>query len=324
VSKDISISIPEGEIVCLIGPNGAGKSTLIRTIAGIQPPLDGQVMLLGTEIHALRPQELAKLLSVVLTERVNVGTMSAYSLVALGRYPYTDLFGTLTPKDERIIQWAIESVGASDLASRHVSELSDGERQKVMIARALAQEPTLIILDEPTAFLDMPRRVEIMRILRTLAHTTGKSILLSTHDLELALRSADRMWLMSARGDLQIGAPEDLVLSGAFEEAFHSEGIEFDGHTGSFKIHTLSAGEIILVGNGAQAFWTKRALERAGYSAIQKEGKQADPSLKKVEIISHNNHKIWRLTSHNDIHECPSLYELVSLLRKDQDKSKFP
>lgn len=239
VAEGLNLTLNMGEFVCLIGPNGAGKSTLLHTLAGMQPPLSGKVRLSGDDLHRLEPLQLAKRLSVVLTERPNVGSMTGYALVALGRHPYTDWMGKLTTYDEAVVQWAIEAVGAADLAAHPLVELSDGQRQKLMIARALAQDTALMLLDEPTAFLDLPRRVEIMRLLKRLAHETNKGILLSTHDLELALRTADTIWLMSSRGELHVGTPEALIVNGAFEQVFAEEGIEgveFDAESKSFRI----------------------------------------------------------------------------------------
>lgn len=269
VADTIQLTLNAGEFVCLLGANGAGKSTLLRTLAGMQKALGGQVRLLGDDVSKLPARELAKRLSVVLTERVEVGVLSGYSLVALGRHPYTDWTGALSAEDEKVIHWAVQAVGAVDLAPRPVHSLSDGERQKLMIARALAQEPALMMLDEPTAFLDLPRRVEIMQMLKTLAHTTGRCILLSIHDLDLALRHADKICLMSKGAPLQIGTPEDLVLSGAFEATFASEGVEFDPYTGTFKLKQAeSRPQVTVQGEGLRAIWLSRALERAGY-AIQ-------------------------------------------------------
>ncbi|MCP5100961.1 MAG: ABC transporter ATP-binding protein [Chloroflexi bacterium] len=264
IADDLNLALHTGELVCLLGPNGAGKSTLMRTLAAMQNPLAGNVLLDGMDVNELPPRALAKKMSIVLTEHVNVGLLSAYGLVALGRYPYTDWRGTLSEKDECIVQDAMEAVGATALAMRPVNELSDGERQKIMIARALAQEPQLMMLDEPTAFLDLPRRVEVMQILRKLAHERNRAILLSTHDLDLALRSADKIWLM-ANGRLHIGSPEDLVLSGTFAEAFAAEGVAFDAMSGSFRVHQIQKGQIDVVGDGVQMMWTVRALERAGF-----------------------------------------------------------
>ncbi|MFZ5999653.1 MAG: ABC transporter ATP-binding protein, partial [Bacteroidota bacterium] len=233
VAADINLSLPKGELVCLLGPNGAGKSTLMRTLSGMQKPLHGSVVLDQVNIHEIPARSLAKKLSVVSTERVDGGLLTAYEVVSLGRYPYTNWSGSLTDHDHAVVTEAIRQVGAQELATRTLTELSDGERQKIMMARALAQEPQVMILDEVTAFLDLPRRVEFMRLLRKMAHETNRAILLSTHDLDLALRSADKIWLLPKGGTLVEGAPEDLVLNGSFQKAFASEGIEFDSATGS-------------------------------------------------------------------------------------------
>jgi iron complex transport system ATP-binding protein len=279
----------------------------------MQAPLSGQVRLTGADIQTLTPQALAERLSIVLTDRVEVGALSARALVALGRYPYTNWTGRLSPQDERVIEWAIEAVGAQPVASRNVSELSDGERQKVMIARALAQDPQLMILDEPTAFLDVPRRVEILGLLRDLAHRTDRAILLSTHDLELALRSADRIWLLPVGGGLQVGAPEDLVLNGAFERVFQSEGVAFNPETGTFNMPRPSAGEVALMaGAPAQvAFWTTRALERAGFQVLQTPA--TVPA--QIEILSHNGTVRWHSILQDDVQEHRSIDALMRYLK---------
>lgn len=310
VVEDVTVSLYGGELVCLIGPNGAGKSTLMRTLAGMRPPLAGTVTLLGDDLRSLSQRDLAHRLSIVLTERVEVGMLSAYALVALGRFPYTNWSGTLTPHDEAVVQWAIQAVGAVDLANRYVSELSDGERQKIMIARALAQEPAVMLLDEPTAFLDLPRRAEMMTLLRNLAHDTGKAILLSTHDLDLALRSADRIWLLPKGGALRVGAPEDLVLDGAFEAAFRSEGVQFDAFTGSFRSDVSPAGTIDLHGQGLPALWTTRALERAGFCVMN----NGSSSPIRVDVLGEDENIVWQLTAGDQIHTFASLYDLISHL----------
>ncbi|MEH2338699.1 ABC transporter ATP-binding protein [Nostoc sp.] len=310
VASDISVSLEAGELVCLLGPNGAGKSTLLRSLAGMQPPIVGQVRLLGENIYHLKPQELAKRLSLVLTEKVDVGMLSAYTLVSLGRYPYTDWWGNLTPQDEAIVLWAIKSVGAVHLAERQVSELSDGERQKIMIARALAQSAIVMLLDEPTAFLDLPRRVEIMQLLRQLVRETNQAILLSTHDLDLALRIADKVWLLSTNGILHVGAPEDLVLSGAFADTFRSEGVEFDIASGEFHLHTYHKGEINVIGEGIASVWTIRALKRAGFQVNQnKNGLRIS-----VEVITKSKQVLWRITNSQSVYTHHSLYEMIKFV----------
>ena len=285
VADGINVTLRAGELTCLIGPNGAGKSTLMRTLAGMQPPLAGHVRLGDSDLHKLPPAELAKRLAVVLTERVDVGNLSVYALVALGRHPYTDWRGHLSAQDQRIVEEALTQVRAIGLARRAVNELSDGERQRVMIARALAQlvgdggmggwgeGGKVLILDEPTAFLDLPRRVEMMQLLGMLARTSRRAVLLSTHDLDLALRVADRLWLLSATGDLVEGLPEELVLNGALAATFQSEGVEFDAELGSFKLHRHPCGPILvnanhLPENDIVVRWTMRALERIGYEIV--------------------------------------------------------
>jgi iron complex transport system ATP-binding protein len=277
----------------------------MRTLAGLQPALAGSVMLAGREMASYSPNALARQLSIVLTERIDVGLLSAYALVALGRYPYTDWRGTLSAEDQTIIQHAFASVGAIPLAARPVNELSDGERQKVMIARALAQEPQLMLLDEPTAFLDLPRRVEIMQILRRLAHDSDRAILLSTHDLDLALRSADVLWLLSS-GELHVGAPEDLVLSGAFAAAFTSEGVTFDAETGSFRVQQEGRGKVSVVGDGLSATWAARALEREGYRVSFGRNGSA------IHIICHPNS--WQLDHPTGHSQHTSLAALTAAL----------
>ena len=312
VVDGLQLALRAGELVCLLGPNGAGKSTLLRTLAGLQPPLAGHIWLEGEELGQLSAQALARRLSIVLTERVDVGNLSAWGLVALGRHPYTDWTGRLSPQDRAVVEWAIQAVGATELAPRLVSELSDGERQKVMIARALAQEPRLMLLDEPTAFLDLPRRVEIMGMLRVLAQETRRAILLSTHDLDLALRSADRIWLLAQDGSLQTGAPEDLVLSGAFQATFRSDGVEFDPQAGSFRISQNGAGTVHLLGEGLALTWTRRALERVGFRVV--EG-TPDPHRPTVQPISQGRRTVWQLRWDGQTRHFPTIYDLLQALK---------
>lgn len=309
VAKDIHVHLNKGELVCLLGPNGAGKSTLMRTISGSQKPLGGEVWLGEQRIHEIPPKQLAKKLSLVLTEKVQAGMLTAYEVVALGRYPHTNWSGKLSSKDHERIQWSIDMAGANELAGRVLSELSDGERQKIMVARALAQEPEVMVLDEVTAFLDLPRRVEIMQLLRKLAHETGKAILLSTHDMDLALRSADRIWLLPKGGHLHVGAPEDLVLNGTFEQAFISEGVSFNRFSGAFQMQQTHEQDVQLVGEGEEATWTRRALEREGFAVR--------PSAKmKIEVFDKNNRLTWMLTEDSRTQEFESIYQLITGIRQ--------
>ncbi len=313
VASNLNLTLHAGEVVCLLGPNGVGKSTLLRTLVGMQPPLDGRVWLDGVDLSTLSAREIARRVSVVLTERVEVGQLTVYALVALGRHPHTDWTGRLTPHDEEVVRRALAAVDAVNLAGRLVHELSDGERQRVMVARALAQEPLVMALDEPTAFLDLPRRVEIMRLLRRLAHETQRAMILSTHDLDLALRSADLLWLMAPGGSVHAGAPEDLVLGGAFEATFATEGISFDRHQGHFRIHPPTRRRIALMGDGVAREWTARALERAGYAAVTPD----EPVGLRITVTGDGHQPCWEVRTNGDAPQhVQTLRDLVALVRR--------
>lgn len=266
VAGPLTLALQPGELVGLLGPNGAGKSTLLRTLAGLQPPLAGRLAVGGADFASLSAGARARQLSIVLTDRVEAGRLTVRELVALGRHPHTGWLGGLSAHDEARVQAALAATETGAFAQRPVSELSDGERQQVLLARALAQDTPVILLDEPTAHLDLPNRVRLLRLLHRLARQTGKAILLSTHELDLALQAADCIWLLPAAGTLHVGTPEDLVLSGTFAAAFAREGLAFDPATGTFRLHENHGLAVRLVGEGAAAFWTRRALERAGYT----------------------------------------------------------
>ena len=227
VASDINATLPQGQLTCLLGPNGAGKSTLLRTLAAFQPPLAGEILLEGRPLTSYTTQELATRIGIVLTERPNIQGMTVAELVAMGRSPYTGFWGQLHDDDLAQVEEAIRLVGIEKLRRRNVNTLSDGERQKVMIAKTLAQQTPIILLDEPTAFLDYPSKVEVLLLLRRLAHQMNKTIFLSTHDLELALQTADNLWLLAAGEPLLIGTPGELAESGALPRFFHGPGIEF-------------------------------------------------------------------------------------------------
>lgn len=295
VLQDVSVTLREGELACLLGPNGAGKSTLIRTLAGMLKPLAGEVRLGGDLLVTLSARDVARRMSLVLTDRPAVGLMPVATLVALGRHPHTRWGGRLTREDQAVVWQAMADVGIQDLARRPACELSDGERQKAMIARALAQEPRVMILDEATAFLDLPRRVELMHLLLDLARTGRRAILLATHDLDLALRCAHRLWLLPPGGPLHTGIPEDLVLRGVFAEAFAGSGALFDPGSGAFTVPCAPRGSVALKAGGVPGMWTYRALERAGYRVVD-EGQA--PLC--VEVVRENGVTAWRL-KHRDV-----------------------
>lgn len=238
VAEGINAAIQSGELTCLLGANGVGKSTLLRTLSAFQPALSGDVQIVGKEIGAYTDKELSRLIGVVLTEKPDIRNMSVRELVALGRSPYTGFWGTLHDADWQVVDEAINAVRISNLRERMVHTLSDGERQKVMIAKALAQQTPVIFLDEPTAFLDFPSKVEMMQLLRQLAKTAQKTIFLSTHDFELALQVADKLWLME-KEMLYVGTPRELAQSGALARYVERPGISFDAQTLTVRVNSL-------------------------------------------------------------------------------------
>ena len=200
VVSNINVEIKSGELTCLIGSNGIGKSTLLKTLTGFLPKLSGRLLLDGRDINMLSQRERAKYISIVLTYKSDVQNLSVTEMVGMGRMPHTGFWGKLNTSDQTIVAEAIEMVGIEHLKNRMIQTLSDGERQKVMIAKALAQQTPVILLDEPTSFLDFPSKVEMLQLLHRLAKETNKVVFLSTHDLELALRIADRLVELNKNG----------------------------------------------------------------------------------------------------------------------------
>ena len=244
VAQGLNAAINSGELTCLLGCNGVGKSTLLRTLSAFQPALGGDILLNADQTSELSPltsftdKQLSRMIGIVLTEKPDVRNMTIEDLVGMGRSPYTGFWGTLTANDKQIVADAIRMVGIEPLRGRMIHTLSDGERQKAMIAKALAQQTPIIYLDEPTAFLDYPSKVEMMQLLRRLAHEEQKTIFLSTHDVELALQLADCLWLMECvpHSDLQfrepnqlsVGTPRQLADNGALSRFIERDGIIFE------------------------------------------------------------------------------------------------
>lgn len=307
IADNLDIHIYEGEMVCLLGPNGCGKSTLIRTLAGMQKALTGNIYIQGNRVIPSHATQLAKQMSVVLTERIHIPNISVYDLVSLGRFPHTNWFGKLTDTDHEAITKSIAQVGLADLSCREFNTLSDGEKQRAMIAKALTQETPFIMLDEPTAHLDLPNRIEIMKLLKELARTTCTSILLSTHELDLALQVADRIWLMQAHKPLLSGTPEDLVLNGSFEQAFKKQSFDFDISNGLFKINYNHSHNVSLEGDAITVFWTKRALARHAYQVTEKQ--DTIP-----HIIAQNSS--WEIITTQERQSCKSIFDVLICLNK--------
>jgi len=235
IAENLNLNLQAGKLIALIGANGIGKSTLLRTITGIQKPLQGTVLLNDKKISSYEPLELAQNLSMVLTEKLPPSNLTVFELVALGRQPYTNWIGTLSDADIQIVQDAIELTQIGHLSQKKHYEISDGQLQKVLIARALAQDTPLIILDEPTTHLDLLHKVSLLKLLKTLSHETGKCILFSTHDIDMAIQLCDEMIIMTPETVVQ-DEPCNLISKGSFNTLFKDEHIVFDSEKGKFVI----------------------------------------------------------------------------------------
>jgi iron complex transport system ATP-binding protein len=305
----INIEIKPAEMIGIIGRNGIGKSTLLRTIAGLQSQLSGKVIIDGIESTRIAKKDLSKLISYVSTEAINVQNLRVMELVAMGRFPHTGWFGKLTSDDLRAIHEAIEHTGVMHLAQKSVYQLSDGERQKVMIARALAQNTPVIILDEPTAFLDLPARHEILRLLNDLTHRNNKTIVFSTHDLSIAMDEADKLWLMTDEGVFE-GAPEDLLINQLFRKLFINSLVEFDPDTSSFRFKRELNKFVRIHGEKTYCLLTIKALERIGYQAVEDDMTEFDISVRTIDNVP-----VWCLKKEGTDTCFNSIYELTSHLK---------
>jgi iron complex transport system ATP-binding protein len=296
---NLNLHLPAGQLVCFMGPNGIGKSTLIRTLAGLQKPLSGSVKINPDK----EKNSISRSISVVLTDKISALNMTAYEVVAFGRYPYLDWNINLSDADKIIIDRSISQVHIEHLVNQHLHSLSDGQLQMVMIARALAQETPIILLDEPTAHLDLNNRVEIMKLLRQLAKTTRKAILVSTHDLDLALQMADLIWLTGRDKGIHTGIPEDLVLDGSFDRIFEFKG--FDLKTGKVHHEAYTRITIQLTGEGSEYLWTKNALERSGFEVSEQ------TASIRVTILKQKDSLRWKIEKEGYETRCDSLADLI-------------
>jgi len=303
VMQNVSLRAGTGELVAVIGRNGTGKSTLLRTLVSLQPALSGRVEIRGEALHRICSADLPRTISFTSTEPVSVQNIRVHEAVALGRFPYTNWIGTLTPEDEETVKEAMEVTGISSLAGRRLDSISDGERQRTLIARSLAQDTSLLVMDEPTAFLDLPSRYSIVSLLRRLTREKGKSVIYSTHDLDTAINEADRIWLMTADG-IADGAPEDLILTGTMEKAFESPMLTFSSTDGTFSVVRERKIPVALEAEGPGAKLTEKALYRCGYSIDMK-------ARLKVKLVESEGERLWLLVSDTDNESFASIHDLL-------------
>ncbi len=281
IVTDINLTLYSGQMVSLLGANGAGKSTLLRTVAGTQPPLKGSVTVDGHDLASISRKALSRLISVVTTDRTMAGGLTVAELVGLGRQPHTGFIGRLGDNDRAAVAEAMHAVGISHKAECFVAELSDGERQKAMIARAVAQATPIILLDEPTSFLDVASRTDVLQLLHWLAADSGKAILLSSHDVALSLALSDRLWLLRNDGHITEGQTEDLILDGQMSHLFSDRNVAFDLSTGEFCAAMVGAqkGVNLDCSDTNLRHWLVNALRRNGYAV-------ADSAAIKITAVS--------------------------------------
>jgi iron complex transport system ATP-binding protein len=309
VFSGINLQAKKGENIAVIGRNGIGKSTLLRTIGRLQKPLNGSVLIKGNEINHFTKQDFARLVSFVSTEIIRISNFRIFDLVSLGRFPYTGWIGKLGKNDYNIVNESICQVGIADLKHKLINEVSDGERQRAMIARALAQDTEIIVLDEPTAFLDLPSKYEIIRLLNELTVNKGKTIIFSSHDLNITLQEADKIWLMETN-KIAEGAPEDLILNKDIYSLFDNSGMTFNIESGDFRLAREKPGKISITGKGIVKYWTMRALERIGYEICDEVKEDLN-----VKIDDNKKSAEWILMRKGNKIKCNSIYKLTLHLR---------
>lgn len=306
LQENINIVLETGQVTCLLGKNGTGKSTFLKTLFGQLLPLNGQILLESKKIQTISAEQMAKKIALVLTENLDQVFLTVEEVVGLGRYPYLNFFGRLSKDDHQIVHNALEATEIENLKNRFFHELSDGQKQKVMIAKALAQETSIILLDEPFAFLDYPSKLKTFALLRKIAITQNKAILIVLHELELAIQMADYLWLLDNSKQLLSGVPEDLILEGNFATYFEQENVVFNVNTGKFDLIKEDLKIVELIGENQKiAFWLKNALLKQGYQI-------GDNSLFQI-YFSNNEYKINR---NNQQKVVTSVQELLYEIKK--------
>ena len=292
LQRDIEFSLKEGEIICLMGQNGVGKTTFIKTLNGLLDPLNGTVEIKGTSIQDYDRTLLAQEMGVVLTDKPAATNLTVKELIGLGRYPYSNWLGRLSSEDKAAVESAISQTKINYIEDKLLSDLSDGQFQKAMIARALAQETDILILDEPVAHLDLNNKIEILLLLREIANT-GKGILISTHDIQVSLQLSDLLWLFNFDSNPIFGLPEDLILNGDLEEALYLQHHAYD--LIHHRLTIPASGKVMkVIGDEKSGFWTKQALEKAGFQ-IGEEGKRIECEDSTWEYQGSTYHSISEL-----------------------------
>lgn len=313
-SFNINFDAKEGELIALIGSNGSGKTTLLRTIAGLHPSKSGDISICGLSPLKANRLEFAKSLSIATTELLKIAYTSVNDFVMLGRFPYSHFFGKLTTKDLQIVDMAIEETGIASKRDEQMNCLSDGERQRAIIARTLAQDTPVILLDEPTAYLDIKNKIEILNLLKSLTSKYRKTIIFSTHDLATALHLADKIWLITS--DKMISKiPEQIIFDDDLAKEFNSDFMQIDKNTGNFNFidkYNISVG---LIGDYGLYGMTLNALKRIGFNVISNKSDDLNVIIEENEKL-----KIWKLINANEELVFNQLEDLILHLKMLKQK----
>ncbi|MBS5822961.1 MAG: ABC transporter ATP-binding protein [Clostridium argentinense] len=264
VVENVNISSIKGQVVCFLGPNGAGKTTILRTLSGLLDPVKGEVYIKEEKISNINKKDLSKQLAVVLTKKFEDGLMTCYEVVSMGRYPHTGFFGRLSQEDNEKVFEALKTVNAENLAERYFDELSDGEKQKILVARALVQEPEVIILDEPTTHLDIRHRLELVDILKKLSKEKGIAVILSLHEIDIAIKSCDKVILVKDNKVLAYGVPEDVVNENIIKKLYGIQDASFNNLLGSIELSNKLKPQVFVIGGSGYGAPIYRALTKQG------------------------------------------------------------
>jgi len=307
--KDITASARESEMIAVIGANGIGKSPLLRTILGLQKPIEGKVLIEGKDIADYTHSELALIFGFVGTKNQVSQNLTVHELVGLGRFPHTNWIGKLSENDIEVISNAIRSVGLEKYENRKLQEMSDGERQRANIARVLAQDSKYLILDEPTAFLDLPNRYELVSLLRDIVDSKKKTVIYTTHDFQIAINESDKIWLLN-KELLKEGAPEDLILGNDFSQQFRDSRLRFDSQSAEYVFPRFKEKRIGLSGESKYFDITQKALKRIKFEV-------GDNKDLFIRVSVSENLPLWELTLGETVYKFSSLYDLSTCLRME-------